>query len=651
MQHFDEYDDDDDDFQHASEQQWSCSLCNFRNCSFMPHCEICSLRKGAKAPEVSPAVVKADDATHGIRPLLLGGHGRLSQHQAAFRAHPQIYEAELRHVLELGVAIQSGNRARIAATLAAESRHSLVATMLDEMSIAEVLSFVKFLDAPRKVRQWRRRIKRFEAGKQRVLKATKASLRSKIAIAESEVLQGGNVSGSLARRIRAKVRTSLSAEKLEFFLLQMPTQVWKDLADIVHFKPKDFQLDYFLPCVFGAPAPEGSLVADLRALAETAEGAAAVGALIRKHPNLKFDYSYLRRKFAPESAAPLPAAVRLQLARMAPLEDVLWYYHEFEAPGVENAVDERLRSGESLDAGRGRTNFGKLMERLILFRSRNLKFVPALMTYAEEKLRSMKKEASRGEEDPTQAVSAAVSPKKENKGGRVAVLGDASGSMEVAINTATILGSLLSVCLDADLRFFNERAFAPPLVPASAAEVLGVTEQVPATGVTAPAAALRPYFKEAPVDLFVVVSDEEENTPDPDTGKTFAELFSQYRAEVNPRATVFLVSFISGPSSFLGKMNATLRVQGIVCRQFRLAAARPDLSKLASLLALLKLELNPGMALPDALSGALSAADEAAKATSKAAAAAVEEGEKENKKKGGAATAKAATEVGAGGGA
>ena len=88
-----------------------------------------------------------------------------------------------------------------------------------------------------------------------------------------------------------------------------------------------------------------------------------------------------------------------------------------------------------------------------------------------------------------------------------------------------------------------------------------------------------------------------------------------------------------------------------MCRQFRLAAARPDLSKLASLLALLKLELNPGMALPDALSGALSAADEAAKATSKAAAAAVEEGEKENKKKGGAATAKAATEVGAGGGA
>lgn len=58
------------------------------------------------------------------------------------------------------------------------------------------------------------------------------------------------------------------------------------------------------------------------------------------------------------------------------------------------------------------------------------------------------------------------------------MLGDASGSMEVAINTSTILGSLLSVCLDAELVFFNRKAFPPPCVPASAADVLCITQAV-----------------------------------------------------------------------------------------------------------------------------------------------------------------------------
>merc|ERR1712146_135433 len=57
-------------------------------------------------------------------------------------------------------------------------------------------------------------------------------------------------------------------------------------------------------------------------------------------------------------------------------------------------------------------------------------------------------------------------------------------------------------------------------------------------------------------------------------------------------AEVFLVSFLQGPSSFLGKMNATLRTKGISCRQFRLDGRRPDLSKLPNLLALLNLELD-----------------------------------------------------------
>jgi hypothetical protein len=49
--------------------------------------------------------------------------------------------------------------------------------------------------------------------------------------------------------------------KLEFFLLNFPTDKWRELADLCHFRPKDFQLDYFARVVFGGAAPEDSVVA------------------------------------------------------------------------------------------------------------------------------------------------------------------------------------------------------------------------------------------------------------------------------------------------------------------------------------------------------------------------------------------------------
>lgn len=87
-----------------------------------------------------------------------------------------------------------------------------------------------------------------------------------------------------------------------------------------------------------------------------------------------------------------------------------------------------------------------------------------------------------------------------------------------------------------------------------------------------------------------MVSDEEENTKC--HGNDFASLFAKYRAEVNPGAGCFLVSFLSGPATFLGKMNAELRTKGYKARQFRLNLQRPDLSKLPNLLAMLRLELS-----------------------------------------------------------
>ena len=58
----------------------------------------------------------------------------------------------------------------------------------------------------------------------------------------------------------------------------------------------------------------------------------------------------------------------------------------------------------------------------------------------------------------------------------VVVLGDASYSMDVAIRTATIIASLLSFLADAELKFFNDQLFDPPLVPRTIEEVLRVRQ-------------------------------------------------------------------------------------------------------------------------------------------------------------------------------
>lgn len=98
-----------------------------------------------------------------------------------------------------------------------------------------------------------------------------------------------------------------------------------------------------------------------------------------------------------KTRTPLDAEVKRKLAARAPLEDVLWFYEELAAEGVEAIVTERLARGESVDAGRGRANYGKLMERLLFFKREELSFAPLLMTYAEQRLTALAEDhAQRG---------------------------------------------------------------------------------------------------------------------------------------------------------------------------------------------------------------------------------------------------------------
>jgi len=128
----------------------------------------------------------------------------------------------------------------------------------------------------------------------------------------------------------------------------------------------------------------------------------------------------------------------------------------------------------------------------------------------------------------------------------------------------------------------------PPCYPTNVTEVIEVAEKVAADGLTAPAAALWPYFvAKKPVKFFVMVTDEVEN------GKFngqwyFPDLFLRYYQEVYPAKIVF-VSFLENPN-VKGRMVSALENMGIEVLQFRLDGRRPDLTKMDTLLGLLSSE-------------------------------------------------------------
>jgi len=253
------------------------------------------------------------------------------------------------------------------------------------------------------------------------------------------------------------------------------------------------------------------------------------------------------------------------LAESMPLDEAIWWYHELVCPKAEAAIQRRLEADsksvmKALKAGRQNTAYGKLMERMLFFRESKTAFAPQLLPHAESMLKEHKLNAS---------------------GLRLVVAGDASGSMEVAIKSSTILGSLLSLALDANLIFFNEEVIKAPCQPRSALDVLKIVEAVPAKGATSMAAALWPYYKnKMKFDIFILVSDEGENQKF--NGYSFAELWEKYLEEINPKAQVQLVSFLR--AGVRGAIKDRLNALRIEAQQHRLDPDRPDTSKFDAIL-------------------------------------------------------------------
>jgi hypothetical protein len=403
-----------------------------------------------------------------IRSNILNPILTTQQHIDLVNAHGAAnYKAAICSLTEHSIPLSIATKARTVIALWATKNYAMVDEFLSTMLPAEVFKTAQLLDAPRKARQWQKKLDHFTAKGFNLRATTKAKIQQEINN-NSQENHPANLTSSFARRIR-KWCKSFSQHRLDFFLLNFTSEPWKELADLVHLRASDFEAPYFLPMIYGAEAPpEAPIAAYTNITTENLES------VLVDHPYLTECYSYIRQKVK-NGDIELNDTHKTILAQRAPLEDVLWYYEELSCSAADTAITTRLDNREPLTPVHGRANYSKLMERILTFRRKNLPFVGHLMEYAEEKLANI--QLPEGEQHS------------------VAVFGDCSSSMGVAVEVATIIGSLLSVYLKADLTFFNSGVVHPPLVPRGAADVITVTETIRATGSTSPAATLYPYYE------------------------------------------------------------------------------------------------------------------------------------------------------------
>uniref|UniRef100_A0A6U6KJM2 VWFA domain-containing protein n=1 Tax=Odontella aurita TaxID=265563 RepID=A0A6U6KJM2_9STRA len=565
----------------------------------------------------------------------------LSAHVFALKYDPDAYIKNLQFLCRSGTfaIVSSAVRARIIAALHISSKHKSVDALLKHCEVTDICKAMALLDRPRQIRQLNQRIERIEERnpslgntegssgqttdedekvkgnkkrrfrrkvdkyrrKQRAIEEDlcedghdrEACLKAHEDSAVKELIQSASVSGALARKVRRWAKTSLPSDFLEFVMLALPVDPWKILADLVHFQPKDFSVPYFLDdihrnkdkkdavekttgyCGISMEKKPWTFVAVMRDLIKNIAGDTLCEVdqqffdIADEFPQVYKAYSFVRT----QPSLTRSKAIMEQFAAHAPLDTVIWYYEEFHEVSPENCesiLSERVRGVETdelltqITGTRSKATYGKLVERILTFRKMGLAFANDIIPVTEARLERLK----------SSWTKAIVGNSK------VAVFGDASSSMQTAINAATIFAGMVSACFDGELSFFkSELVQSPHAKPGNAKDTLEVCDKILAEKSTANAACLWPYYKQKRVmDLFVMVTDEVENRFC--HGHRFASLFAKYLDEMNPYAKLVVVCVGQGDNSF----RQSFKSYGIEYKTVYIDDSRPDLAKFDALL-------------------------------------------------------------------
>ena len=496
-----------------------------------------------------------DISIENVRGLFINSTS-FEQHFQSQQKNPTGYQAAMLVLIKHKLELSSGSKARALAAAIARHDHDLSKVMLkmpEEFGMVEVTKSLSMLDASRQLKISEKRLEKLNAMKTELGYKVKDSKFSKLKnkIGNLQALKvNGSLSGAVAKQIK-KWTCTIPKSELEFYALHFPKDPWKQVADLCHLNPKkDFQLEWFLGFCFGGEAPEDSLVHQCSKI--TKEN------LNEVIQSIDIPYAYLKKLkdwFDNET--------KIIIARKQDLTTIIWWYEDLVCPEVTKIIEDKLNAGEKVSF-----SYGKLMERIFTLNksSSNKQIVEKLIDQAENQLR----EISLTLKSP------------------IAVLGDKSSSMQVCVTTSNIIASLLTMICDAHINFFDSEVVEAPFYPSSVESVLKLSETIRAGRTTAPAASLWPFYeKKQPINTFIVVTDEEENTSYNDF--RFTELYKKYTEEIHKAELVF-VSFLRGQHDE-GQMVKDLKkkeaVKGEDLKQFKFDAARPDLTKLDHMFAVL----------------------------------------------------------------
>lgn len=429
------------------------------------------------------------------------------------------------------------------------NKANAIAVLLHRKDKDRFTSLHPLLDLPEIVRGCEildsaRLIKQLNAKKERHNGCCKYDVKLSVAEQLKQNVNGMTFTLSKIKMIKKWVR-SLSNEQLEYRAIMFSPDHWKRLADMIHLHPeKDFAVSWFLPSCFGTPAPEDTSVYAYNNL--TGDNFADY------YTKYKFSYELLRTHLNAGKFHPNSDIIRNMIINREDLKTVLWYWDELVTN--KNIIDvlERIKNSAEIDL-----SYGKIVD--LISKTTNPEVLEELIRLGENKLKQYQ-----------------VNIKQP-----VAVFGDASYSMEIAIKTSGIITSLLCYICNASLHLFHseDEYFSNP--PRTIKDAVKFSKDVKVMGNTAPAASLWHYYSNKKiVKTIIIITDEEENTSY--KGYRFADLYKKYMVEVYPAKLVF-VSF-SDPNSD-GDMAKSLRyILGSnfdnMVKVFKFNVKNPDLNRM-----------------------------------------------------------------------
>ena len=280
----------------------------------------------------------------------------LSHHQAALKCNRALYAAVLISLDGLGVELSSSTKIRIlAATLSSKDTMDLGLHILKNclsqttqngwqiITIAELVAALNMLDGRRKIRASVRMINKLAAQKTGVKsKAFKRSLNTLNKTKSMEIALVGSLSGSLVRLLKKKWCPGLSPGYLRDQAQMTGATHWRELADLLHFHPSDFQLPGFLDWVFdkGPAKSELSMSNELKAKLTAGDTPTNLMSLIEA----KIPWALLRKAVKGED---LTKPQKVAIASYTSLDTVLWWHEDLACDEVDLLITKV--SGSSIE--------------------------------------------------------------------------------------------------------------------------------------------------------------------------------------------------------------------------------------------------------------------------------------------------------------